>query len=83
MNKELILSALNIELNQAFNIYDKDHKCVGKYVIININDRLELKYYHFKTSKWLKKSDSILGLLIISLINGDNYIKQLSESVIL
>lgn len=80
-NKEIILNALNIKINQAFNILDNKYKSIGTYVIITNNDRIELRYYNSKTKKWLKKADTILGLLIVSLINGDNYIKTLNENI--
>lgn len=81
-NHDEIFKLLKIEPNEAFEILDKTNRSIERQYLLRVyKDKLELRCYNPDSYKWLKKSDDILGRLVINVINGEHKLRSLKMYV--
>lgn len=81
-NYDEIFKLLKIESNEVFEILDKDNRSIKKQYLLRVyKDKLELRCYNPVSYKWLKKSDDILGRLVINVINGEHKLCTLKRYI--
>lgn len=81
-NLELMLKLFNVDFNQAFKVVNMDDSLIGIFVIQLLpTGQFVLRRQSEKTNTWLKKPDSILGSLMISIIKNQCKIKPLKSII--
>jgi hypothetical protein len=81
-NLELMLKIFGVDFNQAFKVIDVNDKPIGTFVIQLLpTGQFILRSQNEKTNTWLKKTDNMLGSLMISLIKNQCKIKPLKNII--
>ena len=82
-NIEMMLNIFRVKFNEIFEVIDSNKQSIGMYTLVQTtSNNFVLKYYNSKSNRWIIKNNELLGLMLLSIIKGENTVKQFDASVV-